>query len=163
MGFYEGKYTPFINWKWKRFGDRTAIEVIDFMGEHPNAEFYIGTDSQNYSRKGKKYCTFTTCLVAYTLGLGGCAILSSERTERISNLRQRLMIEAFRSLEVGWFLNGKIDPAKIITIHLDVNPNLKYKSSKYLPELVGMVAAQGFHCEHKPHSWAATWAADKRC
>jgi len=163
MSFYDNKYKLFSEWEWISYGKGNKVSIEEFIETHPDAQFYIGTDSQNYSKKGNRYCTFTTVLVAYTMGKGGCAILASEKTEKMDNLRQRLMIEAMRSLEVGWFLDKKIDQNRIVTIHLDVNDSIKFKSGKYKDELVGFVTAQGFECQHKPNAWAASWAADKFC
>lgn len=85
------------------------------------------------------------------------------REQRLPILRQRLLSEASRSLQVAWYLNDIISGDQIITIHLDVNSSLKWDSARYKDELVGYVTAQGFNCEHKPNSFAASWAADKKC
>jgi len=163
MSFFNGQYSPFEEWQWKYFTNSKGAELQEFIERYPNAEFYIGTDSQNYSKKGNRYCVFTTVLVAYTRRKGGNAIFCTERLGYADSLRQKLLTEAMRSLEVGWYLNDHIDAEQVVCIHLDVNPNLKFKSSRYKDELVGLVTAQGFNCEHKPHAWAATTIADSKC
>jgi predicted RNase H-related nuclease YkuK (DUF458 family) len=47
-----------------------------------------------------------------------------------------------------------------LAVHIDANPVLKHKSSAYVQELVGLVVGQGFKALIKPHSWAASHAAD---
>ena len=168
MSFKYIDYADFDTWKWKTFIESKETTILDFMGEFDrndkNTEFYIGTDSQNRSAKGKKFCVFTSVLVAYTRGHGGRAILATEKVDhKITDLRRRLMIEAWRSLEVGMYLNNHISPNQVLTIHLDVNDTIKYKSGEYKNELVGLVTAQSFNCEHKPNAWAASFAADKKC
>ena len=165
MSFFDGKYTPFDEWDWKYFTNSKKTNLEDFIVRYPEAEFYIGTDSQNYSKKGNRYCVFTTVLVAYTRRRGGNAIFCTEKLGYAESLRQKLLTEAMRSIEVGWYLdrNKHVRDNQLVTIHLDVNCNLKFKSTKYKDELVGLVTAQGFECEHKPNAWAATTIADSKC
>jgi predicted RNase H-related nuclease YkuK (DUF458 family) len=179
MGLFDKNFRAFDEWEWRHYTNDTVITIKDFISKYPQAEFYIGTDSQKHStkrKKGQKHWKFTTCLVAYTRRRGGNAILSSEivevpehlrgrltREQRLPVLRQRLLNEASRSLQVAWYLNDIVRGDQIITIHLDVNQNLRWDSAKYKDELVGYVTAQGFNCEHKPNAWAASWAADNKC
>ena len=162
-------YASFDTWKWRTFVGDTPTTIVDFINQFDkrdlNTEFYIGTDSQNHSKKGKKYCIFTTVLVAYTRGKGGRAILASEKMPHIPDVRRRLINEAWRSLEVGTHLNLNklIDEKQKMTIHLDVNNDTKFKSSECKNDLVGLITAQGFNCEHKPNAWAASWCADSKC
>jgi len=179
MGLFDENYRAFEDWKWTHYTNDTETTIKDFVSRYPKAELYVGTDSQKHStkkKKGQKHWKFTTCLVAYTRRKGGNAILSSDivdvpqhLTGRLTNeqrlpvLRQRLLNEASRSLQVAWHLNEIISGDQIITIHLDVNSNLKWDSARYKDELVGYVTAQGFNCEIKPNAPAASWAADGRC
>jgi predicted RNase H-related nuclease YkuK (DUF458 family) len=71
------------------------------------------------------------------------------------------MNETWRSLETAFELQS-ILPANVeIIIHVDVNKNKKWKSARYLEELVGMVVGQGFKVVVKPYAWAAQHVADK--
>jgi len=81
----------------------------------------------------------------------------------ISALRQRLMMEAMRSLETAWYLDSLITNKDIISIHLDVNVNLKFKSGQYKNELISLVASQGYSYSIKPDSFAASKVADNKC
>lgn len=179
MGLFDSNFLSLDKWEWKNYSSGTLSTIKDFVEKYPDAELYIGTDSQARKikkRQGRRYWKFTTCLVAYTRRKGGNAIISSEtveipdqftgrltKAERLPILRQRLLYEATRSLQVAWHLNEIVSGDRIITIHLDVNTNLRWDSAKYKDELVGYVAAQGFNCEHKPNAWAASWAADSKC
>lgn len=155
------EYPLFSTWAWKSYDGTNSVNVQEFVRANLDADFYVGTDSQNY-RKGKRHCTFTTVLVAYRRGKGGSVILHSDKTAYQEHLRLRLLTEAMRSLETAWFLSGLIPKQNIVTIHLDVNDSVKYKSGQYKDELVGMIMAQGFKCAHKPYSWAASGVADAK-
>lgn len=154
-------YKAFAEWGWRSYDGRKKVSVEDFIKEHDGAMFFIGTDSQNYSKR--KVCVFTTALIAYHMGKGGAIIIHRDKVPHMESLRQRLLMEAMRSLETAWFVNIKIPDKSFIGVHLDVNQSLKYKSGQYKDELVGLIVAQGFSCKTKPDAFAASFAADKKC
>jgi predicted RNase H-related nuclease YkuK (DUF458 family) len=94
---------------------------------------------------------------------GGTIIIHKDYVSFMDALRQRLLMEAMRSLEVAWYLDKRVSKENIIEVHLDVNRSLKYKSGKYKDELVGLIMGQGFKCLVKPDSFAASIAADRKC
>lgn len=154
------EWPPFSEWKWRSYDGRKSRDIDEFISEHRGDNFFIGTDSQNYSKKNE--CAFMTVLIAYKLHKGGAVITHKHKVSFMDSLRQRLLMEAMLSLEVGWYLDQKVPKENILGIHLDVNRNLKFKSAKYKDELVGLVAAQGFNALVKPDSWAASGVADKK-
>ena len=158
--FKKPEWPPFNEWKWRSFDGKKSRDINQFIEEHKNDSFFIGTDSQNYSKNNK--CAFMTVLIAYKMHRGGAVITHKHKVPFMDSLRQRLLMEAMLSLELGWFLDRKVSKEKIIGIHLDVNRNLKFKSGQYKDELIGLVAAQGFNALCKPDSWAASGVADKR-
>ena len=155
------EYPLFNTWEWKSYDGSKIVNLDNFVKSTEQAEFFIGTDSQNY-KKSKKVCVFTSVLVAYTRGRGGSVIVHTDKTPYMEHLRHRLFLEAMRSLETGWHINTLVSPERVVTIHLDVNASLKFESGRYKDELVGMVAAQGFNASCKPCSWAASSVADTR-
>lgn len=157
----KNEYPEFSSWEWKSYDGTQKVDIQNFIKSNLDADFYIGTDSQNYQR-GKKHCIFTTVVVAYRKGRGGSIVLHTDKTNYMEHLRQRLLLEAMRSLETGWCVEKLIKKNSIVTIHLDVNENLKYKSAQYKDELVGLVMAQGFKAQWKPYSWAASGVADSK-
>lgn len=154
-------YRPFSEWTWKNYDGDKIVSINEFLKSHQDAFFMIGTDSQNYSKK--RLCTFTTVLIAYHLGHGGSVILHRDRVVFIDSMRQRLLLEAMRSLEVAWYMDSKVQSKNVIEIHLDINSNLKYKSAHYKDELIGLVSSQGYRTLIKPNAWAASGAADRKC
>lgn len=154
-------YRPFSEWAWRNYDGDKKVIVDDFLAAHQEDFFMIGTDSQNYSKKPN--CVFTTVLIAYKLGRGGSVILHKDKVPFIDSLRQRLLLEAMRSLEVAWYMDAKVPSKNVIEIHLDINSNLRYRSAQYKNELIGLVSSQGFRTLIKPDAWAASGAADRKC
>ena len=166
----QSEYPPFLQWGWKSYDEKRVRGLDEFIERNKDTQFYVGTDSHQDAMK----CKFTTVLIGYRLGKGGDIILHSDRTEIYSSLRQRLLMEAMRSLELAWYLDSKIPSSTFMAIHLDVNDNIIWKSGKYKDELVGMVMAQGFvsgrdkfsksnrRVYWKTDAWAANSVADKK-
>lgn len=154
-------YGPFETWQWRNYDGKKAVSVDEFIESHKGDIFFIGTDSQNYSKKHA--CIFTTVLIGYKMRHGGSVIIHRDKVPFMDALRQRLLMEAMRSLEAAWYLDKQISDKSVIGIHLDVNKNLKFKSAKYKDELVGLVVSQGFLCSVKPDAFAVSCTADKKC
>jgi len=154
-------YKGFDEWAWRSYDGKKSLDIKDFIETHRDRHFFIGTDSQNYKKKNRR-CVFTTVLIAYCMGKGGTIATHIDKVDYVESLRQRLLIEAMRSLEVAWFLDRHVPAKNIIGIHLDVNSNLKYRSGQYKDELVGLVMSQGFRALVKPDAWAASSVADYR-
>ena len=117
---------------------------------------HIGTDSQ----QDGKVTQFVTVVVMLIPGKGGRAFYSKETVPRIKSLRERLLMEVSTSVQLGLELSQIIPDGNEMTIHVDANPDLKFKSSQYVQELVGYVVGQGFHALAKPDAWCASHAAD---
>lgn len=75
------------------------------------------------------------------------------------NLRTRMLLEAYRSIELAMEIesvfSGKLE------VHLDVGDTIKSKTSAYEKELQALVRGQGYTCEIKPYSWASSGVADR--
>ena len=155
------EYRPFSEWTWKNYDGDKNVSVDEFISNHMEDFLIIGTDSQNYSKK--RICVFTSVLIAYKLYKGGSVILHRDRVPYIDSIRHRLLLEAMRSLEVAWHVDSRVSDKNIIEVHLDINANLKYRSAQYKSELVGLIASQGFACVIKPHAFAASGIADRKC
>jgi len=119
-------------------------------------QLFVGTDSQQATGVTK----FTTCVVSYEPGHGGCYAYVRYQTPRIRALPERLKTEAWRSIEVALLVLQELPHAPIV-VHIDVNPDVKYKSGILAPGLVGMVTAQGLRAEIKPKAFSASHLADQ--
>ena len=138
-----GLKMPFAEWL-HRFAD------ID------NRQLFVGTDSQQATGVTK----FTTCVVSYEQGHGGCFAYVRYKMPRIRALPERLKTEAWKSVEVALLVLEAL-PHVPITVHIDVNPDCRFKSGILAPGLVGMVTAQGFKAEIKPKAFSASHLADQ--
>lgn len=119
-------------------------------------QIHVGTDSQ----QAAKETAYVTIIAVMHPGHGGRAFYCKEMVPRIRHLRERLMKEVWHSVNVGLELNAMIPETVGLTVHVDANPNLKFKSSEYVKELAAMVVSQGFKTLLKPDSWCASHAAD---
>lgn len=142
--------------KWRTLSDRPVKDIEAFVSEatRDGQAVHIGTDSLQTGR----YTQFCTVVAILTPGKGGRAAYCREVVPRMTSLRERLMKEVWRSVEVGMALSAVVKGE--LTLHVDANPSERYMSSKYIQELTGLVVGQGFAVKIKPESWAASHAAD---
>lgn len=151
-----------MNRKFKRLHDKAEIEVVSYLkekiAEHPDAEIYIGCDSQTHGRE----TTYAVVIVLHRRGLGGHVIYNKEIVPVISDLFSRIWREVEVSLEVAEYLvaNG-VKKAKYIDV--DINPDKRYRSNIVLASAMGLVAWKGYEGRMKPDSMSATRVADKLC
>jgi predicted RNase H-related nuclease YkuK (DUF458 family) len=155
-------YKPFNEWIWRSYDGKNKIDLAEYIKGRVADDniFFIGTDSQNYSKR--RSCLFTSALICYKMRKGGSVVIHRDFVPFMDSLRQRLLMEAMRSLEIAWWLNEHVPKERVIGIHLDVNPSLKFKSGQYKDELVGLIVAQGMRCFIKPDSWGSSCVADSK-
>lgn len=132
------------------------LELIKSLLEDGDREVHVGSDSQ----QAGKFTEYVTVIVLLQKGKGGRAFYIRERVSRVKSLRERLMREVWMSVNVGLELNAHMAETAGLTVHVDANPNLKFKSSDHVKELTAMVVSQGFKTLLKPDSWAASHLAD---
>jgi uncharacterized protein len=133
-----------------------VLTVFKSLVSGGTRDVHIGTDSQ----QAGKFTEFVTVIVVLEPGKGGRAFYSRERTSRVKSLRERLMREVMLSVGLGLELNGSIPGSSNLTIHIDANPNVTFRSSDYIKELTSMVVGQGFKAVLKPDAWCASHVAD---
>jgi len=119
---------------------------------------HIGTDAQKVDHR----IDFVTCVVVLTPGKGGRVFYTRIRKPRqeVRSLRQKLFMEAWLSVETAMAIEPTIPEAVPIVVHLDVNPDKKWASSRHINEVVGLVMGQGFEFLFKPDARAASHTAD---
>lgn len=118
----------------------------------------IGTDSQV---KGLQ-TEFATAIVFIRKGRGGFMYLNNEILVEKMSIRQRMMSEVARSIEVAYdlsamFLNHKVD----MEVHVDINTNPIHKSHDALKEAIGYITGMGFAFKAKPEAFASSSCANK--
>jgi predicted RNase H-related nuclease YkuK (DUF458 family) len=142
--------------RWRTLSEVRIPDIVRFVQDAAAAgqAVHVGTDSLQAGR----FTQFVTVVAVLTPGKGGRAAYSREVVPRIQSLRERLLKEVWRSVELGMQLTA-IVPGDL-SIHIDANPVIKHRSSAYVQELVGLVVGQGFKALIKPEAWAASHAAD---
>lgn len=145
---------------WKTMTGRRQVDLLAemkaTMEENPDREVIIGTDSQNSGH----ITEYITVVVVLTPSKGGRVFYTRDRVPRIRSLRERLMKEAWMSVELGMELSAVVPDTSKMTIHIDANPDTQFRSSDVVQEMVGLVVGQGFGAVTKPDAWAASHAAD---
>jgi len=133
-----------------------AVAVVE-AAQGDNKAVFIGTDSQMHDHKQE----YVTAIVVYTEGKGGTTFHTKTFTGEPRSLREKLVNEAWLSVYTAWEIE-KVLPAGVdlAAIHLDVNPDKRWASSKYHDEIYGLVKGQGFEVVTKPGAWVASYVAE---
>ena len=118
----------------------------------------IGTDSQC---KGKAL-EFATVIVFIREGKGGFMYISNEVVKRKMAIKERMLEEVARSIDVAFrlcdlFIAFNVD----MEVHADINTNPNFKSNDALKEAMGYIMGMGFVFKAKPHAFASSKCADK--
>ena len=118
----------------------------------------IGTDSQ---AKGT-VTEFATVIVFIRKGRGGFMYVLPERTTQKMGVKQRMLLEVAKSVEVSYQL------CRILTlygvdmeVHADINTNPQFKSNDALKEAMGYIMGMGFVFRAKPDAFASSSCANK--
>ena len=141
---------------WKTLSEIRIPDILEFVRDasRNGQAVHIGTDSLQTGR----FTQFVTVVVILTPRKGGRVAYRRDVVPRIVSLRERLLKEVWRSVDLGLQFSPIV--AGELTVHIDANPVVTHKSSAYVQELVGLVVGQGFRALIKPESWAASHAAD---
>lgn len=142
--------------RWRTISDVDVPDIERFVAEASaqGQAVHVGTDSL----QSGPWTQFVTVVAVLNPPKGGRAVYSRTIVKRITSLRERLLKEVWLSVELAMRLSGRIEGD--LTVHIDANTDAKHPSQKYLYELVGLVASQGFKALWKPESWCATTCAD---
>jgi uncharacterized protein len=118
----------------------------------------IGTDSQVYGRD----VDFATVVLLHRRGKGGYMYIASERTAQRMTLKERMLLEVSRSIEVAYHLCPLFDLYKTeLEVHADINTNPRFGSNTALSEAMGYILSMGFTFKAKPDAIAASCCANK--
>ncbi|ANH83875.1 hypothetical protein A8C56_11475 [Niabella ginsenosidivorans] len=118
----------------------------------------IGTDSQV---KGAD-TEFATAIVFIRKGRGGFMYLNNETTREKMSIRQRMMTEVARSIEVAYALSNVFTSHQVdMEVHVDINTDPMYKSHDALKEAIGYITGMGFVFKAKPEAFASSCCANK--
>lgn len=118
----------------------------------------IGTDSQI---KGN-VVEMGTVIVFLREKKGGFMYISNEQLKNNMSLKERMIKEVSRSVEIAYTLCGLLDKYDVaLEIHADINTDPNFKSNTALKEAMGYILGMGFVFKAKPNAFASSCCADK--
>ena len=118
----------------------------------------IGTDSQV---KGVQ-TEFATAIVFIRKGHGGFMYLNNETTREKMTIKQRMMTEVSKSIEIAYHLSNVFTNHNVdMEVHVDINTSPLYKSNDALKEAIGYITGMGFSFKAKPEAFASSCCANK--
>ncbi len=118
----------------------------------------IGTDSQVYGNT----IEFATVIVFVRDKRGGFMFIHSENTKQKMSLKERMLIEVSKSIEIAYELCDTLDRFEIdLEVHADINTNPQFKSNTALSEAMGYILSMGFVFKAKPDAFASSYCANK--
>jgi len=118
----------------------------------------IGTDSQVYS----KTTEFASVIVFLREGRGGFMFIHNESTDKPMTIKERLIIEVGKSVQVAYSVCDLLDKYNVdLEVHADINTNPQFKSNTALQEAMGYILGMGFVFKAKPDAFASSSCANK--
>ncbi|GAB2678797.1 ribonuclease H-like YkuK family protein [Flavihumibacter cheonanensis] len=118
----------------------------------------IGTDSQV---KGSE-TEFATVIVFLREGHGGFMFIQNEKTRQKYSIKERMLVEVARSIEIAYELCGLFTDYNVdMEVHADINTNPHFKSNDALKEAMGYILGMGFAFKAKPEAFASSSCANK--
>jgi len=153
--------------KWRKLsGERIKIPIADevsnvLMREKEmghELKVCIGTDSQVKS----KVTEFATVIVFIRKGKGGFMYIHNEIAEQKMSIKQRMLMEVGKSIEVAYALCNIFSRYSVdMEVHADINTNPNFKSNDALKEAMGYIVGMGFAFKAKPEAFASSSCANK--
>jgi uncharacterized protein len=153
--------------QWRKLsGDRIKIPIADEvtnvlirekeMGH--DMKVCIGTDSQVKGRETE----FATVIVFIRKGKGGFMYIHNEITRQKMSIKQRMLTEVGKSIEVAYALCNIFSRFGVaMEVHADINTNPNFKSNDALKEAMGYIVGMGFAFKAKPEAFASSSCANK--
>ena len=88
--------------------------------------------------------------------------ISSETSKQKMSLKERMILEVGKSVEVAYSLCNLLDKYKVeLEVHADINTDPSFKSNTALREAMGYILGMGFVFKAKPDAFASSSCADK--
>lgn len=152
---------------WRRLnGDKIALPIYDAVEKtllrEKEAGYHlkvcIGTDSQV---KGD-VVEFATVIVFLREKKGGFMFINNFKEEKVMGIRERMITEVAKSIEVAYKLCDLLDKHDVeLEVHADINTDPHFKSNVALKEAMGYILGMGFVFKAKPDAFASSSCADK--
>lgn len=139
---------------------KEAVEktIIRETGEGHKLKVCIGTDSQVRGRTTE----YATVIVFLREKKGGFMFISNDRTDQKMSIRERMINEVGKSVEIAYALCDLLDQYNVaLEVHADINTDPHFKSNVALRDAMGYILGMGFVFKAKPDAFASSSCADK--
>ena len=156
-----------LNTKWRKLdGTKILLPISEAVEDVLKKErdlgnqikVCIGTDSQKYGLEFE----FATVILFLRKGHGGYMYISNSREKKKMTLKERLLIEVSRSIEIAYHLCPVFDKYKSeLEVHADINTSPRWGSNIALKDAMGYIIGMGFTFKAKPDALAASYCANK--
>ncbi len=153
--------------KWRRLnGDKIELPIKDAVektikkeiGAGYKLKVCIGTDSQVRG----SVVEFATVIVFLREKKGGFMFIHTYKKEQTMSLRERMILEVAKSVEVAYSLCDLLDRYNVgLEVHADINTDPHFQSNIALKEAMGYILGMGFEFKAKPDAFASSSCADK--
>jgi len=88
--------------------------------------------------------------------------LNNETTCEKMSIRQRMMTEVSKSIEIAYHLSNVFTNHNVdMEVHVDINTSPMFKSNEALSEAIGYITGMGFSFKAKPDAFASSCCANK--
>jgi len=152
---------------WRRLnGDQLGSDLLESVErtlilekkEGNRLKVCIGSDSQV---KGGTV-EYATVIVFLREKKGGFMFVSSESKKQTIGIKERMISEVARSVQVAYSLCDLLDRYNIeLEVHADINTDPEFPSNVALKEAMGYILGMGFIFKAKPEAFASSCCADK--
>ena len=153
--------------QWRRLNgqiiDATLAEAVEnsILSEKAagnKLKVCIGTDSQVRN----DVIEFATVIVFLRQKKGGFMFIANDRTTKKMSLKERMISEVAKSVEVAYSLCDLLDAHDVeLEVHADINTDPLFESNTALREAMGYILGMGFVFKAKPEAFASSSCADK--
>jgi len=161
--------TALTDMRWRRYNGTTIeLPIEDAVREtllRERADGHrlkvcIGTDSQVRG----KVVEFATVIVFLREKKGGFMFIANYKIEQKMSIRERMILEVARSVEIAYALCNLLDEHGVeLEVHADINTDPHFASNTALKEAMGYILGMGFVFKAKPDAFASSACADKVC
>jgi len=118
----------------------------------------IGSDS----RVRGAIVEFATVIVFLREKRGGFMFIQNSKSNKKMGIRERMILEVSKSVEVAYSLCDLLDRHNIaLEVHADINTDPHFQSNMALREAMGYILGMGFVFKAKPDAFASSYCADK--
>lgn len=153
--------------KWRRLnGQQLGSEIFEAVEQAIQREqkeghrlkVCIGTDSLVRGNQ----TDFATVIVFLREKKGGFMFINKESTRKEITLKERMVLEVSKSVDIAYKLCPLFDKYKVeLEVHADINTDPHFKSNIALKEAMGYIMGMGFQFKAKPDAFASSSCADK--